>query len=203
MFRHTAENWSKFWTLSYQRSPLAPNSYFFTGKTFWLWSIFACLLTAVTVTFIDGPVQNYIWDIHSKPWIRFFKWVSWFGKSEWQLLPSGLIILTIAALPISRFMRRRKVFLINLWQMALLVFAPVVTTGIAIQLLKQVIPRPRPLNKPGFDEYDFFPFDFTAGFTSMPSGHTGTVVSSAIVLGLIFPWLRVPLVLGASFVAFS
>lgn len=93
--------------------------------------------------------------------------------------------------------------LVNLWQLALLVLAPVVATGLTIILLKLVAQRPRPLNKMGHGELDFFPFDLTAGFTSMPSGHTATVVCGAIVLGVIIPRVKIAVFFGVAFIAFS
>ena len=198
-----ANNYKTFWQLSYKRPQTTEATYSLSWERLLCLGFIAIILTVLSVLLIDGSVQAYIWDIHSKPWIRFFKWVSWFGKSEWELVPTVLIILSCWLFPFGKLTRRFKVFLVNLWQLALLVLAPVVATGLSIILLKLIIQRPRPLNKMAHNEFDFFPFDLTAGFSSMPSGHTATVVSGAIIVSVIVPWLRIPLLFGAAFIAFS
>jgi hypothetical protein len=147
LFKTLAHNYKTFWQLSYKRSPTIETNYFFSWRRLLCLGILVVILTVLSVLLIDGPVQAYIWDIHSKPWIRFFKWVSWFGKSEWELIPTALIILLCWFIPFDKFTRRIKVLLVNLWQLALLVLAPVVATGLTIILLKLVAQRPRPLNK--------------------------------------------------------
>ena len=199
----TVANYRHFLKLALRRAPNERNCTLLTNSIYWLVLLSALVLTVVSVFYFDAAVQSYIWKVHSKSWIEFFEWVSWFGKVEWTLVPAGLLVLVLAFTPFAWFKRSHKVLLVNLWQSAIVLAVPVIATGIVIQVLKQLLQRPRPLNSFSYNETTFFPLDVFSGFTSMPSGHAGTFVSSAIVLGVLFPLLRIPLVLAAVFIGFS
>jgi membrane-associated phospholipid phosphatase len=115
-----------------------------------------------------------------------FRTLSEFGDSKYTLIPSGIIAL------VGYFLKapRRIVYA------ALLLFASVALSGIAANIFKFLIGRPRPrLLLQG--QEDFSPLTVDWLYHSLPSGHTTTAAAIAVVLTL---WWRPLGIIGAALI---
>lgn len=82
---------------------------------------------------------------------------------------------------------------------AALVFAAVAVPGIASMIIKFIVGRGRPY----MGDIGFHPFTQGSDFASWPSGHTTTAFAFAVVVGLVIPALRWPLLLVAALTGYS
>lgn len=86
---------------------------------------------------------------------------------------------------------------------AFYLFAVCAVSGLASQIIKLPIGRPRPFLIDTYGPFDFHPFMFNARFASFPSGHTITAFAMAMAIGYLAPRLRLPLFIVAVLVAIS
>ena len=132
---------------------------------------------------------------------RFFRLVTGLGKSNWILIPSGILILAFTWLQAKQTSRRRHAGYGLIQQLLLFLFASVALSGLASSLFKNVLGRARPKLFDQFGPVEFQPFTFDYAFASFPSGHATTVGALAGVLAIIWPRARVPLVAAGAFIA--
>lgn len=86
---------------------------------------------------------------------------------------------------------------------AFYLFAVCAVSGLASQIIKLPIGRPRPFLIDTYGPFGFHPFAFNAKFASFPSGHTITAFAMAMAIGYLAPRLRLPLFIVAVLVAIS
>lgn len=86
---------------------------------------------------------------------------------------------------------------------AFYLFAVCAVSGLASQIIKLPIGRPRPFLIDTYGPFGFHPFMFNAKFASFPSGHTITAFAMAAAIGFLAPRLRAPLFIVAVLVALS
>jgi membrane-associated phospholipid phosphatase len=73
------------------------------------------------------------------------------------------------------------------------------SAGVAVTLVKEGVDRARPpVAEPGLDPVGVIPES-----ASFPSGHSATAFATAVAVGLVYPRLRVPLLVLAALVALS
>ena len=134
---------------------------------------------------------------------RFFATMTDAGKSGWILVLTGLVLIVLSIATSERFRGSAK----RVWHRAVLaawyVFFAVAASGIAANLLKLVFGRARPELVP--DGRVWFSNHFTDNydFGSFPSGHSTTAGTLAMALALLFPRLRVFLLLVGAWLAVS
>lgn len=126
------------------------------------------------------------------------------GNSAWYLWPCGIVTLLAAFLTRGQNVpeRFRRLFGF-IGVRALFIFSCVGLSGIAANILKQLVGRPRPLEwlKSGAWLPHSFPGHWL--WTSMPSGHTTTAFSLLFALSVLAPrfkilWLALALAIAAS-----
>jgi membrane-associated phospholipid phosphatase len=148
----------------------------------------AFVLLLLLALFAD-PVTAAI----QRSWPRWsldpFYWITDFGRSHWVLVPTGAIIVAVAATLSMHVGRWSQLVLMSIAVRAGYLFAAVGVTGLVVHLVKNMIGRARPMRSPG--QFDFVPFDWQAQYASFPSGHTTTVFAAAFALGALFPRWRV------------
>jgi undecaprenyl-diphosphatase len=132
---------------------------------------------------------------------RFFRALTNIGKSGWILIFSGVLILLFTWMRVQQISRRRSAGYGLAQQLLLFLFAAVALSGVASSLLKNVLGRARPKFFDQFGPVEFQPFTFDYDFASFPSGHATTTGALAGVLVIIWPRARVPLFLGAAWIA--
>jgi undecaprenyl-diphosphatase len=111
------------------------------------------------------------------------------GKAGWFLWPIGLVLLALAAreqFALTRFSRAiLAAFAVRLG----FVFMAVGLPSLFATIIKRVIGRGRPFVE-GTDVFAYEPFNWTARYASMPSGHATTAFAALVAIGAIFPQAR-------------
>ena len=104
----------------------------------------------------------------------FFGLISEAGKSQWELVPSGILVLVLLAGRWSIVPPFVRVFWAELGALAAFLFASIGGVGIIVNILKQPIGRGRPGTFDLVGVLGFEPFRLTYSFQSFPSGHAAT-----------------------------
>lgn len=137
------------------------------------------------------------------PWvIVVFDELTDFGKSSWFLWPTGLLLLTIAAVASPRLGRTAYLVLMSLAVRLGFVFLAVAVPSLFVTIAKRIIGRARPLRIDGSDVY-FAPFSWRVEFASLPSGHSTTAFAAAVAIGALYPRARPALWIYAGTIALS
>jgi membrane-associated phospholipid phosphatase len=118
-------------------------------------------------------------------------WLSYFGKSQWELVPAGLLVLILITGRWKIVPPAVRAAWAEIGALAAYIFFAIAGSGILVNILKQIIGRGRP---PTFDEHGalaLHPFEFVHRFQSFPSGHA-TTAGALIAIGfLVFPRWRI------------
>jgi membrane-associated phospholipid phosphatase len=135
-------------------------------------------------------------------WQAFFAFVTGFGKSGYLFLFSALICVLAVTASRMRVRSVDRAAMGILAGRALFVFAVLLGSGIASQVLKRIgRARPKLLDQGG--PFQFDPLVIKSTWASMPSGHTITIFAFAIAIGYFLPRWRFPLLFFAVLVGVS
>lgn len=123
------------------------------------------------------------------PAVDFFRFFTQFGKADWILIATGLVLIIAlltdagALRPRDRINRAIRVIA------AAYVFLAVAVSGIIANLSKYIIGRARPklFADNGSFSFDFWSWD--ADWASVPSGHATTGMAFGVAMALLFPRL--------------
>jgi len=122
-------------------------------------------------------------------------WLSYFGKSQWELVPAGVVVLVLLSGRWKIVPPLVRAAWAEIGALAAYIFLAIAGSGILVNIVKQFIGRGRP---PTFDEYGALvlrPFEFAYNFQSFPSGHA-TTAGALIAIGfLVIPRWRLGLLL--------
>lgn len=134
--------------------------------------------------------------------IGLMAWITNIGKSQWYLVPAGVIFCAIGLIDWSRGGARVKLRLSFLFGQAAFVFSSVALSGIFVNIVKVLFGRARPRL---IDEFGAWHFDpLTLGYlnASFPSGHSTTVGALTGILMIWYPrWSLILIELGLFFAA--
>lgn len=125
------------------------------------------------------------------------------GKSSWFLVPSGMVLVGLAAVTSPRVGRTAY---LTLWAIAArvaFVFFAIALPSLVGTVAKRLIGRARPPLFHQAGPFDFALFSWQVEYASMPSGHATTVFAAAIAIGAMFPRARVVMWIYAGLVALS
>ena len=193
------------------RSPVAKPRPQEAGETLWrnllgalLWIVGAAAMCAVSVAVIDRPVatwmhehlgyQQFGWfaaNLHGHL-LRFGPFGLMAGPSE-ALRPLSALAFAILAIAAYAGWRPRIRGRIAV-ALCLSVFASLGITSIAKEAFGRTWPESWLGDNPSWIRdgvYEFFPFQGGDGLGSFPSGHTSVVATTATILWLVWPELRV------------
>jgi undecaprenyl-diphosphatase len=124
------------------------------------------------------------------------------GKGGWFLWPTGILLLALAAIDspvLARFSRGvLAAFAVRLG----FVFTAIALPGLIETVAKRLIGRARPFVR-GDDVWAFVPFNWSAAYASLPSGHVTTAFSALVAIGAIFPQARALMWIYAVLIALS
>jgi undecaprenyl-diphosphatase len=134
--------------------------------------------------------------------VHVFNELTDFGKSDWFLLPAGILLIGIAALASPALGRTAYLVLISVAARVGFVFVAVALPSLFVTIVKRLIGRARPLRVENADIY-FAPFSWRVDFASLPSGHSTTAFAGAVALGALFPRARIALWIYAVVIAVS
>ena len=131
--------------------------------------------------------------------IDLFNQITDYGKSNWFLWPSGILIIVLAGLAITapRWARLTLIALIVRFEF---IFVAIGLPGLVVTIVKRFIGRVRPS---ALGPFAYFPFSWRPDYAGMPSGHATTAFAAAVVLGALWPRARPVLWLYAIVIALS
>lgn len=149
----------------------------------------AALLFAfgATVVLIDA------WAVtearHLPRWlVRTFADITEFGRSSWLLWPIGLVLIALAAVPLTDRFQSRIVE--ALFIRCSFLFAAIAVPGLTVSIVKRLIGRARPYATGTIDPLVYAPGAWEAKFASLPSGHATTAFAAAVAFGALWPRAR-------------
>jgi membrane-associated phospholipid phosphatase len=164
-------------------------------------------LEVLLFLYADRPLAGYAktLDETSHGLIEFFRSITDLGKGAWYLWPCGLATICCAFLSrgadVPSFYRRLSGYI---GVRALFLFGTVGISGIAVNIIKPLLGRARPLLWLRDGLYGFEPFSyFTPLWNGMPSGHATTAFALAFSLAKLYPrgrplWFAYALLLALS-----
>jgi undecaprenyl-diphosphatase len=174
----------------------------------WLWPrrklAIAIVLTAavflLTMSLFD--VRAIVGARTLPQWFKdIFDWITDYGKSGYFLWPLGLLFIALAALPPLSPVSQRVLAAVMV-RVGFL-FTAIALPGIATNAIKYVIGRARPFVGGSPDAFLYAPFNGTAAYASMPSGHATTALSVVVAFGVLWPRLRPYLLIYALLILIS
>lgn len=158
------------------------------------WSVEICALVgvlavALTAFYLDEASIEFRKAVPETV-TRVFRSVTDVGKSDWILIPTGLICLFALCLDWRKFPPSLKAAMSSLLIYVGYVFATVAASGVFVILMKIIFGRARPKFFDQVGAFDFSPFTIDAGYASFPSGHATTVFAMVGAAFFLFPRFR-------------
>ncbi|MCW5714070.1 MAG: phosphatase PAP2 family protein [Bauldia sp.] len=169
----------------------------------WLVAL-AVLLVGVAglAVLVDGPAVE--WAATLPPGVRSaFEVVSDLGRSQWLLVPTGVLVIVLAMGRWPGIGLRLQAAWAEIGFLAAYVFLAVGGGALLVNGIKQLIGRGRPGGYAEDGAFSFDPFNFDYGNASFPSGHATTAGAFIVAGCLIFPRLRLPFIVVGVTVALS
>jgi undecaprenyl-diphosphatase len=156
----------------------------------------AAFVIATVIIFVDGPVAE---AMKSSPrWLMAVMGeITELGKSGWFLWPIGIALLWVAAISSPGRRATGRLVLTSIGLRLAFLFAAIGLPSLMVALVKRLIGRARPYIGSTADPFLFFQPSWRADYASMPSGHATTAFAAAIAIGLLWPRLRVPMLVYA------
>lgn len=135
--------------------------------------------------------------------VRFFTVITDIGTSGWMWVV-GLPIAAFAMLARGQGRGARlDAGLLVIAQRALYLLATLAVSGLAAQIIKQIVGRGRPKLLDELGPFSFDAFSLRSTYASFPSGHATTAFAAAVALAYFLPRWRVPLLVLAAAIAVS
>jgi undecaprenyl-diphosphatase len=151
----------------------------------------AATLVVVVITMFDCDVRASAWALDEPQWFRdLFEKITDFGLSGWFLIPSGFVVLCLAALNSPLLRRMTQGVLSALAARFGFLFLAVGVPGLFVTIVKRMIGRARPYVGAFDHPFDYKPFIWRPEYSSLPSGHATTAVAAAIAIGALWPRMR-------------
>jgi len=141
------------------------------------------LLGALVFLFFDYSISKFFYNINSQT-KSLFETLTHFGDSLYFFVPTILVWAVI------KIIQNKNKIILTISDISLFIFFNILISGIAVQIFKHILGRPRP---PMFHLYnmsslDFFQFD--SKWHSFPSGHTATIFAFIFCLIFLFPRIK-------------
>lgn len=160
------------------------------------------ILAFLAVLMLDPGAQALLGGAKGG-WRSFLKTLTSFGEGVEILVASAAILIFTLGVSVEGLTRRIRAAIVEIGFAAAFSFTAVAGSGIAASLIKNAIGRARPEHVTGSGIFELHPLAFSARFASFPSGHSTTAGATAMVLALLFPKLRWPIVAAGIAVALS
>jgi membrane-associated phospholipid phosphatase len=139
--------------------------------------------------FLDAPAVE--WARHlPRGMVAVFEQITNAGLSGWYLIPSGIIVLLLAALASPALPRFTWGVLTALAARYGFFFLAVAVPGLVTTFFKHVLGRARPYVEPAGHPFTFVGLNLNSNYESLPSGHATTAASVAVAIGALVPRLR-------------
>ena len=145
---------------------------------------FAALVLVVLLLAVDAASVGWA-DELTRRTRRVVRVLTRMGRSDWLLIPSGLLVLVLLAGDWRRAGRQAAAAWTEIGNLAGFLFAAVALSGMVGNVLKVVIGRSRPTLFESDGTFAFAPFSLHYASLSFPSGHAITVAAAATALVLV------------------
>jgi membrane-associated phospholipid phosphatase len=167
-----------------------------------LGALLALAIIAGTMALIDAPTILAVGGLPD--WVvSLFNRLTDYGTSDWFLVPIGLALLASAALATPALTRLSQLVLVAFTVRLGFVFAAIALPGLFVTIVKRLIGRARPFIGGDADPFLYFPWSWRPEYASLPSGHATNVFAALIAVSLVWPRLRVIMLIYALIIAAS
>ncbi len=170
--------------LGRKRDPWVPTDFAHYVRNGGLILVLAALLILAAVLFLDAPATEWARGLPEAARAPF-RFVTRFGKSEWYLVPAGVLGLVLLAGAWRPVGRRVAAAWTEIGAFCLFVFAAVAGSGLTTDLIKWIVGRSRPGRYDTDGILTFTPFASDAIHFSFPSGHATTAAAAAVAVILV------------------
>ncbi|TBW33637.1 phosphatase PAP2 family protein [Siculibacillus lacustris] len=136
-------------------------------------------------------------------WRRFVSILTSFGQGVEILVVSGVLLIACLALSPDGLSRQVRAGIVRLGWTAAFVFVAVAGSGLLASLAKNAFGRARPDHLAGGGIFEIHPLAFRADWAAFPSGHATTAGATAVVLALLAPRWRRPILAAGVVVAIT
>jgi membrane-associated phospholipid phosphatase len=160
------------------------------------------VLALAAIAALD-PVVGRLLGGATGGWRAFLKTLTSYGEGVEILVVSAAILIFCLQVSPAGLARRARAGLVEIGFAAAFAFVAVAGSGLAASAIKNAFGRARPEHLAGANVFELHPLSFTAKFASFPSGHSTTAGATAMVLALLFPGLRRPILAAGALVAAS
>jgi membrane-associated phospholipid phosphatase len=173
-----------------------------TGRRLFGAAVLTSAAVIAAMVLFDGELAAAVRRVPA--WIHVgFRELSDYGKSGWFLWPTGLVLLAIAlaaSQPMSAFGR---LVLAALAVRVAFLFTAVALPSLTVAIVKRVIGRARPFVGGHLDPFLYGLPVWRPDYASMPSGHATSAFATAFAVALLWPSLRIPMLIYAFLIAAS
>ena len=169
-----------------RRRPTPGMGYYSRMRLFWTGIALLALAIVVAVIGLDPFSVRWAKRLDGTT-EAFFRFITDFGKSEWVLIPSGVLGLALLCANWTRVSRRVAAAWIEVGELLGFFFFTVAAAGIVTNFVKWTVGRARPtlFKEEGYLSFEPL-FSFGYKYVSFPSGHTTTVAAAFMACALIF-----------------
>jgi len=152
--------------------------------------------------YVDGWVAEIV--LRRPDWLRtVFEGLTEFGRSGWFLVPTGLILLAVAFFSSRAMAHVDRLVLAAIGFRAGFLFLAIALPSLFVTVVKRIIGRARPLVGEQIDPLLFQQWVWRPDYASLPSGHATTAFAAAVAIGVLWPRLRVAMIIYAFLIALS
>jgi undecaprenyl-diphosphatase len=135
---------------------------------------------------LDVPAATWARDL-PRGLIAVFEQITNAGLSGWYLIPSGVMVVVLAALASPTLPRWQWGVLTALAARFGFFFLAVGVPALVTTVIKHVLGRARPYIEPPGHPFTFMPFNLDSNYASLPSGHATTAGSVAFAIAALWP----------------
>ena len=141
------------------------------------------LLGVFVFLFFDYSISKFFYNINSQT-KSLFETLTHFGDSLYFFVPTILIWVVI------KIIQNKNKIILTISDISLFIFFNILLSGIAVQIFKHILGRPRPplFHSNNSTTLDIFNFD--SRWHSFPSGHTATIFAFIFCLIFLFPKIK-------------
>ena len=141
------------------------------------------LLGVLVFLFFDYSISKFFYNINLQT-KSLFETLTHFGDSLYFFVPSILIWAVI------KIIQNKNKIILTISDISIFIFFNILFSGIAVQIFKHILGRPRPplFHSNNLSTIDIFNFD--SRWHSFPSGHTATIFEFIFCLIFLFPKIK-------------
>ena len=165
-------------------------------------AVLGAFLVVATALRLDAASQYWVATLHAGP-VAFFRFATRFGKSDWLLIPSGLAVILLLFGAWRRIDRRVAAAWAEIGALFAGFFVAVAGSGIAVDIIKSIIGRERPVLFGTDGPFAFVPFSIGFETNGFPSGHATTMGAVVVFVAALSPGLAAPVAVLGLIVAVS